>query len=114
MSKKDLETFFANLEDRCITVCQGCTERQVLTRKKPSDIGYCFYRPHEGIYANETGTLYLSWGSYSTDEMDLLIVVDAIKDEAKICNIDISWAGSMHDRLILNNLDKTFFRNVVV
>lgn len=110
MSKKDLENFFSNLNDRSITVCENCSEKGVLARKRRSDLGYCFYRVHEGIYANETGILYLSWGAYSADELVMLTVVNAILDEAKACKLEANWDGAITDRIVLTNLDKSYFK----
>jgi len=110
MTAKNLALLFNDLNDRGITVCEGCTEQQVLQKRQPSDLGYCFYRPHEGLYAYETGTLYLTWGSYQQDDLVRLIVVEAIKDEARACNIQASWKGSIKDRVELCNLDKSYFQ----
>ena len=110
MSSENIATFFSNLDDRSITVCEGCTESGVLSQRKPSDLGYCFFRQHEGVYAAETGMLYLTWGAYTADEMVMLIVVEAIKDEARACSLDVSWKGSVTDRVILKNLDKKYFQ----
>jgi hypothetical protein len=107
--KENLDSFFSNLKDRSITVCHKCTENGVLRLRRHSDLGFCFYRPHEAIYARETGTLYLSWGSYTNDEIDMLTVVNAILDEAKACSLDASWKGTMNDRIIIENLDKSSF-----
>lgn len=111
MSKSDLDNFFSNLADRSITVCHSCTEKAVLRLKRPSDLGYCFYRPHEKIFANETGVLYLSWGSYTADELAMLIVVNAILDEAKACSLTAKWDGTKNDRVVLENLDKGYFKD---
>lgn len=109
MSATNITNFFSNLKDRSITTCEGCNEKQVFERKYPSDLGYCFYRPHEGTYASETGVLYLTWGAYKADDMIILTVVEAIKDEARACNIDYSWKGSIKDRIVLKNLEKRYF-----
>jgi hypothetical protein len=109
MTSDSIETFFNNLRDRSITVCEGFEENEVFRQKSPIDLGYCFYRKHEGQYANDTGKLFLSWGSYSLDHTNLLIVVEAIIDEAKACKLDVNWKGSMHDRIVLDNLEKKYF-----
>lgn len=111
MSINKIKDFFENLSDRGITVCEECSESNVYANRKQSDLGYCFYRPHEGIYANETGTLYLSWGAYSSDQYQMLIIVNAILDEAKYCGIDADWKGAITDRIVVSNLDKTYFCN---
>jgi hypothetical protein len=109
MSAESIQNFFSNLSDRSITVCESCTEQQILDRRQPSDLGYCFYRPHEALYASQTGILYLTWGSYKMDERVILIIVEAIKDEARACNLDVSWKGSVKDRVIIRNLEKQYF-----
>jgi len=110
MSIKEIDNFFSNLSDRSITVCHSCSEKNVLSKRRPSDLGYCFYRPHEKIFANETGVLYLSWGTYTTDQMEMLIVVNAILDEAKACSLTAKWEGSMNDRVVIEKLDKNYFK----
>jgi len=103
--------FFSNLADRGITVCHGCNETQVLSKRIMSDLGYCFYRPEEKAYAEKTGILFLSWGAYATVdiEMELLKVVNAILDEANACSLECSWNGTMKDRIVLKKLDTDFF-----
>ena len=109
MSLEKIQEFFSNLRDRSLTVCENCLDTQIGKHRQRSDLGYCFYRPDETFYASETGILKLSWGSYSSDELAMLVVVNAILDEAKVCGLDVQWAGSMNDRIILKNLDVAYF-----
>jgi hypothetical protein len=109
MSFENIEEFFRNIRDRSITVCENCPETKITSHQCISDLGYCFYRPEETFYAAETGILKLSWGAYSIDQMDMLIISNAIMDEAVACKLNASWSGSINDRIILKNLDKHYF-----
>jgi len=109
MSAQQIRDFFSNIADRCITVCHSCSEKGVVQRKRSADLGYCFYRPHEKVYANETGILLLSWGSYSPDELSIHVVANAILDEASSCKLNASWSGSMSDRIVIRDLDPLYF-----
>ena len=100
MSSHGLSDFFSNLDDRGITVSQQVDEllrplRQVKSARRPSDMGYCYYREHDAQRAVVTGTLFLSWGCYSDDDVDLVVVANAIMDEARACGLSADWNGSV-------------------
>lgn len=116
MSKEQLQDFFDNLGGRCITVKENilCSIVQVYniidSYKSKSDIGFAFYHKGDTKMAAETGMLYLSWGSYSNDELDILTVANAIIDEGKASGLTIEWEGSTTDRILITDVDVTYFK----
>lgn len=115
MSKTQLEEFFSNLSDRSITVKQNFGTSieygydTIEDFKRFSDIGFCFYHSKDVALAKMNGKLYMSWGSYSDDDIDTLTVVNAILDEGQACGLKIVWEGSVTDRLMVSVIDKDYF-----
>src|ERR1700712_2821032 len=115
MSVSQLSEFFSNLSDRGLTVrehftcCGSCGSAKIRNLKEKSHIGYCFYHVQCTEGASESGELYLHWGSHSPEDMDDLIVANAIVDEARACKLDVEWNGFSNKTVKLSNLDKSYF-----
>jgi len=117
MSREQLNEFFSNLKDRSISVkedftcCKTCGAAEILSFQRNSDMGYCFYHNQSTEEAAKTGELYLYWGAYSEEEIDEIIIANAIVDEAQACKIDVKWNGFASDAIHLFNLDKSYFQD---
>ena len=118
MSAAQIREFFDNLQDRGITTqedftcCSNCGAAEIADLRQKSDLGYCFYHAQSRETAAETGSLYLHWGAYSTDDMQKLIVANAIVDEAKSCGLKPEWNGSVFSTIKITGLDKGYFQVV--
>jgi hypothetical protein len=110
-----MNDFFSNLRDRSITLlenftcCNTCGFEQVRLYRQSSDIGFCFYHQQDTRRASETGILWLSWGSYTGDEIEMITVAEAIVDEAKSCKLEASWQGAATDRIKVTSVPREYF-----
>lgn len=116
MSDATISDFFSNLRDRCITVKEDVQfDLSFIPRfKEKADIGFCCYTKDDTERAYLSGKLPLTWGSYDMDEMLYLIVANAIVDEAQACSLKVTWNGSMHEKIYLEELDTSYFAEKLV
>lgn len=114
-----LQEFFDNLNDRGITCMQDFKVNQIEAYNQISyysrhgDMGFSFFSRQETKQAITTGKLHLCWGSYRDDEVEDIIIANAICDEAKACKLEVSWNGMEDSPIVVSNVERGFFRKLL-
>ena len=93
--------------------CCGC---EIIEEKQPRHLGFAFFNEQDIELAALSGTLYLTFGAFAkkkTKAMDDAVgaTITKVAKEQGIC---IQWSGSSSDRIRLDGLDKSYYKNLLL